>query len=552
MSIRAKIILVVLPIILATVLLVGVSSYFSATAGLNSVAREFLGFKLKDLERYAENQWTLVVENGFTQKPEFIEAVKGSIGIFAKSLTVSKTERIFALDGSGTLLQSTGELVLSPDESSALLAALKSPKEALLTMKLGGVDRVAKGFYFPALDWYFVVSETTETFFSATNQITMQTVIILAVSVLVATLLLFGLAGSLTRPIREVVAGMKEIITSGDLTKTVPVEFPDETGVLAHTFNIMTAELDKAQRQIKSFAYQAVLAQKNEQRLKNVFQRYVPQEVIDSLVARPEGALVGEERVLAVLFSDIRSFTTISESMSPSDLVGSLNQYFGYMVDIIVNRKGIIDKYIGDAIMAFFGAPVRHDQDALQSVMSAMEMSEKVKIFNEEQARKGKPPFHIGIGINYGNVTVGNIGTDKKMDYTVIGDNVNLASRLEGLTKEYHSETIISEFLWEEVKTAVPWRLLDAVKVKGKNKGVKIYGVHAQLSGKEKEGWAFHNEAMGHYFDRRFDQAYDIFSKAEGYMPGDDNLREMKDRCIEYKANPPSVDWDGAKVMKTK
>ena len=185
--------------------------------------------------------------------------------------------------------------------------------------------------------------------------------------------------------------------------------------------------------------------------------------------------LVGENRILSVLFSDIRSFTSISEKMKPDDLVSELNDYFSVMVDIIMDRKGIVDKYIGDCIMAFFGAPKKHEDDALQSVLAGMDMLEALDGFNAGQEKRGKPPFHIGVGINYGVVTVGNMGTEKKMDYTVIGDAVNLASRLEGLTKHYHQPLIFSESLLSKVKDVMPWRFLDTVAVKGKKTGVKIF-----------------------------------------------------------------------------
>ena len=249
------------------------------------------------------------------------------------------------------------------------------------------------------------------------------------------------------------------------------VEYHDEIGGLAQTFNLMVGELEKAYGQIKSFAFKAVLAQKREQKIRNIFQKYVPKDVIDRFFKNPESMLVGENRILSILFSDIRSFTTISERMTPDELVDSLNRYFNVMVDIIMAKGGIVDKYIGDAIMAFFGAPVKHEDDALQSVMAGLEMEEALAGFNARQKAAGKPEFQIGVGINYGEVTVGNIGTEKKMDYTVIGDMVNLASRLEGLTKQYHQRLIISETLHEKVKDAVPCRLLDSVAVKGKERG---------------------------------------------------------------------------------
>jgi len=551
-SIRIKIVLVVLPILLVTVMLVGMTSYFSATSGINGIAREFLGFKSDSLEKYADSQWSLLLENGLADKPEFVEAVKNAINLYGKSIVLSPTELIFALASDGSIAQATTETKAESSEGNAVIALLKENKSNMFTFKLAGVERVGKGFAFPALDWYFVVSESTDAFFSAASTIRNQTIIILSISMVLASILLYIFSRTLTNPIRTIVDTMKDIISSGDLSKIVPVLYNDETGTLAHTFNIMTNELDKAWKQIKNYALQAVLAQKSEQRLKNVFQRYVPQEIIDSVVSRPAQALIGEEQTLAILFSDIRGFTTISESLSPSDLVTSLNQYFSYMVDTIVSRQGIVDKYIGDAIMAFWGAPVKHTDDPFRAIKAGIEMVKQIKAFNDSQIAKGKPEFKTGIGINYGVVTVGNIGTDKKMDYTVIGDNVNLASRLEGLTKEYHADIIISEFLQKEIADTFPTRLLDAVAVKGKKIGVRIYSVSEGLDQNIAEGWNVHNQAMHEYFDHKFDKALVLFAKAGKLMPGDHMVGVMTQRCEEYQHNPPPADWDGVEIKKTK
>jgi len=330
------------------------------------------------------------------------------------------------------------------------------------------------------------------------------------------------------------------------------VEYKDEIGGLAQTFNLMVGELERAYGQIKNFAFKAVLAQKREQKIRNIFQRYVPKEVIDRFFENPESMLVGENRVLSVLFSDIRSFTTISEKMAPDDLVESLNRYFNVMVDIIMAKRGIVDKYIGDAIMAFFGAPVKHEDDALQSVIAGLEMGEALGGFNARQKAAGKPEWQIGVGINFGEVTVGNIGTEKKMDYTVIGDMVNLASRLEGLTKQYHQHIIISETLHDKVKDSVPCRLLDSVAVKGKSKGVKIYSAKLKLEGREREAWGMHNAAMEEYYGRRFGAAARKFEDVGRMLPDDFASKLLRDRCTLYEKDPPAREWDGVEVMKSK
>jgi class 3 adenylate cyclase len=262
--------------------------------------------------------------------------------------------------------------------------------------------------------------------------------------------------------------------------------------------------------------------------------------------------LVGENRDLAVLFSDIRGFTTISERMAPDDLVESLNRYFNVMVDLIIARGGIVDKYIGDAIMAFFGAPVKHEDDALRSVMAGLEMDAALAGFNARQKAAGKPEWQIGVGINFGEVTVGNIGTDKKMDYTVIGDMVNLASRLEGLTKQYHQRVIISESLHEKVKDSLPCRLLDSVAVKGKKLGVKIYSAKLALEAPEREAWDMHNAGMEDYYQRNFGRAARTFEEVVHRLPEDFAGQLLRDRCLLYEKEPPAADWDGVEVMKTK
>jgi class 3 adenylate cyclase len=245
--------------------------------------------------------------------------------------------------------------------------------------------------------------------------------------------------------------------------------------------------------------------------------------------------------------------------MAPEDLVHSLNRYFSAQVDIIMNRNGIVDKYIGDAIMAFWGAPVKHDDDALQSVLAGLDMIDAVKVFNQGQ-EPGKPEFQIGIGVNYGTVTVGNIGSERKMDYTVIGDAVNLASRLEGLTKTYHADLLVSESLYAALRKqeaaagapALPCRLLDTVAVKGKTRGVKIYTLKRSLSPQEAKAWPLHNKGMEWYYRREFAAAAEQFQGVLAALPGDFNAAKLLKRCEVYAASPPPPDWDGVEVMQSK
>ncbi|MBN2051513.1 MAG: HAMP domain-containing protein [Spirochaetales bacterium] len=552
MSIRLKIVLVILPVLIASVILVGASSYFYASTGITRIARDFLDFKAEELRKYADGQWQILVENDLTGNQDMVQATQLGVEGFARSIVRSATEKILAFDGEATLVMATEPVEILEEEKEALLQVIQSGSTELHTLTLGGVERVARGFSFPQYRWFFLLTEERDTFYRDVMRITRQTAYVLIGAVLVSIILILSFSRSLIKPLRKVIDSMKSIILSNDLTERVAVEYHDETGELAHTFNIMITELEKAYSQIKSFAFKAVLAQRKESRIRNIFQKYVPQELIDRFFENPESMLVGENRVLSVLFSDIRSFTSISEKMQPDDLVSSLNHYFSVMVEIIMGRGGIIDKYIGDAIMAFFGAPVKHDDDAYQSALAGIEMTEAVKEFNNQQLKAGKPEFRIGVGINYGIVTVGNIGTEKKMDYTVIGDMVNLASRLEGLTKVYRQELLVSESIQHKIQNLLPYRLLDTVAVKGKERGVKIYTLKKELSDREDKGWKLHNQAMDLYYTRDFSRARELFNEALSYIPDDYVISLLQERIKRYLETPPPESWTGVQVMETK
>jgi class 3 adenylate cyclase len=262
----------------------------------------------------------------------------------------------------------------------------------------------------------------------------------------------------------------------------------------------------------------------------------------------------GKETPLVLLFSDVRGFTSISESMLPSEVVETLNMYFEKMVKIVFDHNGIVDKYMGDGLMAFFGAPVRKGDEPLQAVLSGFEMLEALESFNEWQARRHRKPFRIGIGINYGMVTVGNIGSERKMDYTVIGDQVNVSSRLEGLTKKYQESLLISESVVKKLDGKFPCRLIDRVVPKGKSAAlaIGIYVPRQQLSQTEAKAWALHQQALDLYYQRHFREAAGLFRKVQGLLPDDRVAASFLERCRTYLSHPPATDWTGVVVMTEK
>ena len=586
MSIRSKIILVVLPLIVTPLLFAGMIATLLARNGITGVATQFLQFKAEQIADYSAGQWNLLRENRLDDRPEFLEAAVEAIAAYANSVIRSETEFIFAIDPEGDqafeagvmmpidlagerdpfpLLQRTGALewLASLDWSDEAgpgdAQELDAPpgRAGWGRLSIGGVPRVSYAVAFEPFGWTIHVTEHESAFYASTWAIVRRVGIVLSISVAGGLLLLVILSGYLTRPLRNVVLAMRRIIETNDLSQRVDVLYNDETGTLAHTFNLMTDQLERAYDHIKAYALRAATAKLKEQKTRTMFQKYVPREVIEQFFAAPEKMLVGENRVVSILFSDIRDFTTISEMMPPDVLVETLNRYFTVMVDAIMSHHGIVDKYIGDAIMALFGTPEKRDDDAKQSAYAALDMVEALKDFNLWQERRELPPFRIGVALNYGVVTVGNIGTEKKLDYTVIGDMVNVAARLEGLTKKYRVPIIVSESVQRKLAGDIEAgrvcaRLLDTVQVKGRSMGLKIYAIARTLDSKGRDAWHVHNEAMDLFYQREFDQAKDRFSAARALLESDAPAVMMERRCVEMLRTPPTDGWTGIVEMVDK
>ena len=295
---------------------------------------------------------------------------------------------------------------------------------------------------------------------------------------------------------------------------------------------------------------------KFERNIRKAFSRFVPEQIIDELVDevdKQKQVKVGEKRDVAVLFSDIRSFTNISEKNKPEAIVAFLNRYFTVMCRIIKKHGGMIDKFIGDAIMAVFGAPVSYEDNARRAVAAASEMREALpSVPLEDLVLPEGMTFNIGIGIHYGDVIFGSIGYDEKSDYSVIGDNVNLASRLEGLTKTYGSMILVSDSVKKDIKgDEFIFRHLDDVKVKGKAKAVPIYAVDQAFDDFTADYRDAYDKGLALYQKGVWNLAREYFQKALDQMPEDKAAKLMFKRCEDFIENPPE-NWDGAIAFNTK
>ncbi len=551
LSVRYKIMFIVLPLLIASLVILSVLSIGFSRNGITKIASEFLGYKINQVIQKANNEVENLKTSDFKDDILFIDEVKKGIELYAGSIIKQQIESFVAIDDKGVVTLSTDPFLKIGSEVD-FFDKLTSKNGDWISFKLQGVDKVGFYGYFEEWNYYFLISVYSTMFYRDADTIVKNSIFILISSILIMAILLFIFITYIIKPLNNVVTTMNDIIKLNDLSSRVPVQFNDEIGELAFTFNNMLEELEGAYNKIKEYAFQSVLAQKKEERIKNMFQKYVPQDVVNEIVNNPDQALIGKNSNLSVLFSDIRSFTTISESMTPADLVDSLNRYFTEMVDIIYKRRGVIDKYIGDAIMAIFGAPKSYGDDPQQAVLSGLEMLESLDIFNKQQRDKGYKEFKIGVGINYGPVVVGNIGTSQKMDYTVIGDAVNLASRLEGLTKEYHTELIISEGTYEAVKNYFYVREIDRVFVKGKLKPVKIFEPARKLTTQVKQGWQLYNKGLYYYHNRAWDDAEKHFLKALEFIKDDFLTIKYIDQTKNLKINPPDENWDGTTIMTHK
>jgi len=298
------------------------------------------------------------------------------------------------------------------------------------------------------------------------------------------------------------------------------------------------------------------------------FARYVPIDVMDEIIKKSASpASQSESRVVTILFSDIRSFTKISENTPARELVDFLNTYFSAMGDEIIAEGGNIDKFIGDAIMAIFGAPKTLDNSAVSGVRAAIRMVKTLPRVDTSNITLPDIGFGAGIGLNCGECVVGNLGFQNKMDYTVIGDTVNLASRLEGITKYYHQTIVVSEYIYSAAKDHFIFRKADSVRVKGKDQPVGLYTVYDAYRGEETEGTPAcliidrealdqYNKGLKLYAMREFETAKQYFNTAlsiEKKAGHSDYLASLYlSRIDEFLVNPPPPDWDGTLTMTEK
>jgi adenylate cyclase len=308
---------------------------------------------------------------------------------------------------------------------------------------------------------------------------------------------------------------------------------------------------------VTSTAYHFVAERKQRLLIKTMFSTYVNPQFVDELIRDPEKLrLGGERKELTVLFADIEGFTSIAESLPSDALVGILNEYLNAMSEVVFRHNGTLDKYLGDAVMAFWGAPIAQPDHALLACSCAIDLQRTAASLRARAGEGGAPALHVRIGINTGEMVVGNMGGASKFDYTVVGDSVNLASRLEGTTRTYRTGTIVSARTHELVRHAIVGREVDLIAVKGRREPVRIFELLRRRDEPREEALeqflARYEEGLQLYRARRWAEAKGAFLAAAALRPEDHPTRLHLDRVTLYEQHPPPPDWDGVFVMSEK
>ncbi|MBX9977279.1 MAG: adenylate/guanylate cyclase domain-containing protein [Alphaproteobacteria bacterium] len=384
--------------------------------------------------------------------------------------------------------------------------------------------------------WLVGIVVPIDDFLGTAKSIRDNVFFMILLSLVISTMLIYLLSRRISRPI-VAVAGETQKIQNLDIDG----DFHLKSSILE--IQLMLSSLASMKNSLASFS------------------KFVPKSLVRKLLQKGgEVKLGGKKKELTIFFSDIANFTNISETMSPEKLVMHLSTYLDELSRIITESSGTIDKYIGDAIMAFWGAPINDRDQTFHACHAALSCQRKLVELNRQWELEDKPIFHTRMGLHRDEVLVGIIGSQEKMNYTVMGDGVNAASRLEGLNKAYGTFVLVSERVVEEVEESFLFRPLDIITVKGKKKPFKIFELMAQNKGdasllpseSERQLSLLFTKAFRLYTIQKFDEALTAFEELHAIYPHDYPTTLYIERCKELKLNPPPLDWDGVTVFTHK
>ncbi len=426
------------------------------------------------------------------------------------------------------------------EDNARILAALDAKDFAEVRRSLARADELRDEFNqkIDAIraDMFGQVFASASTVIGRQLQAIVITVIVTALAAILGILFAVLVSGGITRPVRLLLEGTRDV-EAGNLDRSITVTTQDEIGQLSEAFNRMIEQL------------------RHKERIRETFGRYIDPRVVEGLIDAPVVATEGQRRVMTVLFCDMKGFTTLSEGVTPQGLVKVMNRYLSTMSEPIRQHEGIIDKYIGDAIMAYWGPPfVENMEQAKLACIAATDMMARIAVLRRELpellgVRVIPTDCDVRIGIATGEALVGSIGSEFMMSYTVMGDTVNLAARLEAANKIYGSRCLVCEATKAAAGDAIEAREIDRVVVIGQTQPQVVYeikGRSGQLAPNEMRLRDRYAEGLAAYRARRWDEACNAFEAALEAVPGDGPASTLLDRIASLRDIPPPADWDGS------
>lgn len=468
---------------------------------------------------------------------EISEMIQGSVlGEKGYSYITDQTDRIVGVSGR------LGKELINTKINNSLSSQIKQQETVLNTQLEKGLNKenvFISGKNIPSLNWtIFIEWPKTDALKSIDTVINNLLIFTIVLTMAVIFLSLF-LSRSFLKPLAILKEGT-DALSKKIFAKKIEIKTNDEFEDLGSAFNSMAEDLNRFYE----------IEKEKQKTLKTAFGQYAGSHMVEDVLKSGKVKLGGERKYITVLFSDIQNFTTISEKLEPEVLVKYLNQYLTAMTDIVIKHGGTIDKYIGDAILAFWGAPITSEDHAYKACLAAEEMIATLKEIQKDLNKNELPELNIRIGINTGGSLVGNVGSEQRLSYTVIGDVVNLAARLESLNKQYGTNVMISHSTCLEIKSYKPIvRELDKVIVKGKTEGVKIYEFIAlknEVDHQRKTIVKDYAKALELYRERKWESAIKIFAHILELNPNDGPSRTLMARAQTYDRRPPEdINWDG-------
>lgn len=470
---------------------------------------------------------------------------------FLKNVDVSAHGKAFITDANGYLLaySEAQEIIvnengkvrsLKPEElkDPSINAAIKvynKQQAPLISYTSNGEQYLAAFLPFPesfGKKWKFTILAPEDDFTGAMKTTLHQILFLSFGGLAIGVLLTMFWARRISKPIE---------LLSADVLEVRNFNLDSDSGVKSHIHEIQVMD-------------NAIKAMKNSLK---AFRLYLPSVLVKQLIESGEAITIGgKEKELTLFFSDIKDFTPISENIPPQELMFQLSEYFDAMTTVIEGEKGTVDKFIGDAVMAFWGAPIANDNQYYEACHAALHCQRKLKELNTKWEKEGKNIFYTRIGIHTGPATVGNMGAKQRMNYTALGDAVNLASRLEAVNKIYHTSILISHSTYSQVKNLFECRILDEIAVKGKNESVKIYELLVEHDSPEAEKFAkFAKEFQDIYeiyLKREWEKAKSLFQNRLKEFPDDYVCELYIKRCEQFMKEAPPETWKGITKLETK